>query len=571
MSSVGGTRLTHAGWAEGRDRMQAVGAALQTAGARPTTALMAIDASGVMYWTGHPVVVLVNDPLDTVEQVARAYDIRWLVLDRDDAGAVPAATQILARGAPPGVGRPANPRAGGCRALSGLHGAGRSPVRRVCPHRDDSPVTRREAWLTAAGIFAVALVVRVVAAAAFPFPAQDAAYYVGVARNLVEGRGLVSDALWSFATPPIELPRPAFEVWLPLPTLLSAVTLRLSGATAPIPLETATRAAQVMSVVFGAILAVLTWRTAADVAIERRMPANRARTLAIGSGLTAAVYLPLVLHSTQPDSTTLFGVLVVAACLLMTRVLRDPRGARLSDLRLLGIGALLGLAGLTRNEAVWVALAWAWLAWRRADLPRAERARLVGIVATISLLVFAPWAARDWAVFGTPLPGQAAANALSVTPSDIFAWHDPPTVSRYLAAGWERLVGMRVDGVVHNLLNVLLLLGIPVSVMGLLALPWQARDRAIRPLALIAGLTFVTTSLLFPVATTWGTFLHAAAPVQVLLIVSALAGLDAIFVVLASRMGWTRPVTWVGGRHGRLRLSAVLARAAARQRQPGAR
>jgi hypothetical protein len=30
-------------------------------------------------------VVLVNDPLDTIREVARAYDIRWLVLDRDDA------------------------------------------------------------------------------------------------------------------------------------------------------------------------------------------------------------------------------------------------------------------------------------------------------------------------------------------------------------------------------------------------------------------------------------------------------------------------------------------------------
>ena len=29
--------------------------------------------------------VLVNDPLDTVEQVARAYDIRWLVLEPKDS------------------------------------------------------------------------------------------------------------------------------------------------------------------------------------------------------------------------------------------------------------------------------------------------------------------------------------------------------------------------------------------------------------------------------------------------------------------------------------------------------
>ena len=68
---------------------------------------------------------------------------------------------------------------------------------------------RREAWLTALGILAIALLVRVAAAAIIGFPKpEDTAYYVGVARNLVEGRGLVSDALWSYHTPPLEFPAP---------------------------------------------------------------------------------------------------------------------------------------------------------------------------------------------------------------------------------------------------------------------------------------------------------------------------------------------------------------------------
>ena len=46
---------------------------------------MSIDASGTKYWTGPGGVVLVNDPLDQIEAVARAYDIDWLVLDRDEA------------------------------------------------------------------------------------------------------------------------------------------------------------------------------------------------------------------------------------------------------------------------------------------------------------------------------------------------------------------------------------------------------------------------------------------------------------------------------------------------------
>ena len=121
----------------------------------------------------------------------------------------------------------------------------------------------REAWLSALAVFAVALVVRIVAASMIDFPKpEDTAYYVGVARNLVEGRGLVSDAIWSYGTPPLVFPRPAFEVWLPLPTFLFAVPLALTGAQAPIALETAMRASQVVTVLLGSLLAVLAWRLA---------------------------------------------------------------------------------------------------------------------------------------------------------------------------------------------------------------------------------------------------------------------------------------------------------------------
>ncbi len=408
-------------------------------------------------------------------------------------------------------------------------------------------MTRREAWLTALAIFVVALAVRVVAASLIDFPKpEDTAYYVGVARNLVEGRGLVSDSLWSYGTPPLVFPRPAFEVWLPLPSLLAAIPMVLSGAHAPIPLATAMRAAQVMSTLVGALLAVLAWRLGADVAAGRGLPVGRARTLAIGAGLTAAVYLPLVLHSALPDSTILFGVLALAACLLMTRILADPRGARLTDPRLIGLGLILGAAALTRNEAAWLALAWAVLAWGLRNETWPARLRLIGVVAVVSLVVFGPWAARDWVVFGNPLPGQAVSNALSVNGSDIFAWAVPPTLSRYLAVGAGVLLDMRITGTLHNLVNVLLLLGIPVAVIGLLGLPWQARDRALRPLLILSVVTFLVTSLLFPVTTTWGTFLHAAAPVHVLLIVSALGVLDAAIAALGRRMGWTRPVAWLG-------------------------
>ena len=167
--------------------------------------------------------------------------------------------------------------------------------------------------------------------------------------------------------------------------------------------------------------------------------------------------------------------------------------------------------------------------------------------ALVALAVFAPWAVRDWLAFGSPLPGQALANALSVTGFDIFAWNDPPTLSRYLAVGPARLLEMRVDGLAHNLFTRPADPGLPDRrSSGSSRCRGRPRLRSVAPLAILSVTTFLVTSLVFPVATTWGTFLHAAGPAHVLLIVSALLALDAF-------------IAWVG-RPARLDPAGRLAR-----------
>jgi hypothetical protein len=65
---------------------------------------MSIDAAGYRYHTGRAGVVLVNDPLPTIRDVAAAYDVRWLIVDGDEPVA---ATAPLARGERPAwVGPP---------------------------------------------------------------------------------------------------------------------------------------------------------------------------------------------------------------------------------------------------------------------------------------------------------------------------------------------------------------------------------------------------------------------------------------------------------------------------------
>ncbi len=400
-------------------------------------------------------------------------------------------------------------------------------------------MSRREIAVSMAVVFLVALVARVFAASFVVFPVpEDTAYYVGAARNLLAGDGLTSNALWSYNTPPLSFPRPAFEVWLPLPTFLAAIPMAVLGPSFP--------AAQVSSIAVGSVVPVLAWQLGADVGAERGLSTGRRRVLAMGAGLTSAVYLPLVLHSALPDSTMPFAALGIAACLVMTRIVPVADRIGLVDRRLVLLGVLIGLAAWTRNEAAFIGLVWLVVVWRINGLTTRRRIELIVVPGAIAVAIFAPWMIRDLIEFGTPLPGQAATNALSVTGFDIFAWNDPPTLSRYLAVGPARLLEMRVEGIGHNLLTVLLLPGIPVAFVGLVGLPWFGRLRSMQPLAILSLIAFAVTSLVFPVSTTWGTYLHAAGPAHVLLVVSALLALDAAIERIGKLRGWTRPVAWLG-------------------------
>jgi hypothetical protein len=73
-------------------------------GVPATDRLFSIDAGGFKYWTGRPGVVTPDDPIDVIESVARAYDTRWLVLERDDAAR--ALAPVLAGTRPSWIGAP---------------------------------------------------------------------------------------------------------------------------------------------------------------------------------------------------------------------------------------------------------------------------------------------------------------------------------------------------------------------------------------------------------------------------------------------------------------------------------
>ncbi len=416
--------------------------------------------------------------------------------------------------------------------------------------RDQHPASRPLLGRLSASVWPIPVTVGVIAAAAqfaaaslvrFPL-SEGSAYYVAVARNMVTGHGPVIDAIWSYSTPPLVLPRPAFELWQPLASYVMAIPMLIVGP--------GFSAAQFAYVVLGVLLAMLAWMVARQTATQLAVPATRATWVALGAGLLVALGGPFLLAVVAPDSTLPFAALGVGACLLMPRAARGDRRA------LIILGAVLGLAYLTRMEAIYLGLTFALLvASTRVGL-RGWIARVAG-VALLAALVILPWWLRELSVFGTAFPTQVSDNLWPIRNEDIFGYLAHPSFATFAAQGVGGIVVNIANALAYQLLDVVLVPGGVAIAIGLLAAlvgGWRARlapgtrvvaGGALGALLVSGTITFIATAVLFPIPTLWGTFAHAAGPLLVGLSVAAVLGLDGFVERVGRWRGWRRNNAWL--------------------------
>ncbi len=98
-------RPVQVAWDAARQPRIALAAELERLGVGDDERILSIDAGGIKYWTGHPGVVTPDDPIEVIEAVARAYSIRWIVIERSDAAM--ALGPVLAAQRPAWIGPPA--------------------------------------------------------------------------------------------------------------------------------------------------------------------------------------------------------------------------------------------------------------------------------------------------------------------------------------------------------------------------------------------------------------------------------------------------------------------------------
>jgi hypothetical protein len=338
----------------------------------------------------------------------------------------------------------------------------------------------RRDWAWVGLLTGIALAMRLACERAVVFPPlDDPAFYLSVARNVVAGRGLVIDALWSYRGGFPAVTHPAFEHWMPLPSLLMVPCMALLGATL--------RAGQIPGLLMGTALAPLTYLLGRGCL---------GRKMALIAGLLVACNATLAYQSASADSAApyaLVGLLALWA---------------ISGRRWVLAGLLVGLGYLTRADGLLLAIvALGMLLWAAYQERWPWRQGLVALWMIIGgwMLVVGPWLVRQWFAFGTPVPLPAVEVALM--PGYLAFFRYPPDAGPPVsgAAFW----GLRWAGLGHNL-GVFLVTTFPWGVLGVVGLAylWN-RDQVWRGSAAYSLLLFLFTALVFPVTTLAGTYYHS--------------------------------------------------------------
>lgn len=371
----------------------------------------------------------------------------------------------------------------------------------------------------------------------------DAWYYRAVAREIVEGRGFTIPYLWNYVAtgggidPSGTLPLAAFDHWMPLASLIAVPSLLLLGV-GPLGYS-------LPFLLVAALLAPLTALLAVRLGASRR--------IALAAGLLAAVPGPFFWWATRSDNFALFALLGNLALWCWA----DARAGVHRRRRLFFGGLLLGVAVLSRTDALLLGLLLPWAAWpgtRINRLPAWIGGMLLGGIG--ALLPLAPWGLRQLAEFGSLFPSATSGRILWIRDySELWGAGGPLRPDHLLGAEPLALLASRVDafayifGIVGLYLGAILCL--PFVIRGLRPL-WRAGHPQVRLLGGAFLIHLAWSVLIAAPHVKTGNYIHGLMLYLPLAVIALLAGAEA----LAERIQ-TRGAGPLGGPSARVARTVV--------------
>jgi hypothetical protein len=372
-------------------------------------------------------------------------------------------------------------------------------------------VPRRDVWL----VFSLALLVRVLAALPQTQPNyMDAAYYLVGGQRLAQGLGFTDPYVWNYLDQPIGLPHPSHLYWMPLPSILVAISQSILGPNY--------RAAQLPFVLLSAVLPVVAYLVAWRASAVRRH-AWIAALLTIFSPF----YLPYWGVPESFASFAVFGALALYWASAETKW------------KWLAAGACAGLAHLSRADGVLLLLP-ALLAQIRLHDPAGRRRVFIPHPSSLILIasgyfaVMLPWFLRNLSVIGVPLSTAGSQTIWLCSYDELFAYGQSFDLAHLL--GCNNLIAARVNGVasgaVHWLAEAGMIFLAPLIALGL----WrERRARVFRAALWYALWLFAAMTLIFTFSGDRGGLFHSTGALLPFFYAAAPIGLDEVIDWIAQR------------------------------------
>jgi hypothetical protein len=381
-------------------------------------------------------------------------------------------------------------------------------------------------------IFLAAVVVHGAAALLQLVPGyMDAEYYYAGGLRLVQGYGFSQPFLWNYLDNPSGIPHLSHTYWMPLPSLVAALGMWLSGSSSFI-------AARLGFTLLAGLVAGLTaWM--AHRLTGLRFAGWLAGLLVVFSGF----YL---LYLSNTESFSLY--MLLGSLFLLTGAAILERRTKPQMALFLGLGVLTGLMHLSRADGLLWLLAGAGLVlWSNLYLPEARFTQRLGPVGMCAAALFAgyigimfPWYARNLEFYGSLFAPGGAATLWLTDYNQTFSYPaDQLTFQNWAAAGWLYHLAARVNALGMNLKNALAVQGMVFLTPLMLIGAWRLRDRALVRLGAtmwLATLCFMT--FVFPYSGARGGFIHSGAAVQPLLFALVPAGLEGLVAWGRRVRGW---------------------------------
>ncbi|HNO92855.1 MAG TPA: hypothetical protein PKJ84_01705 [Anaerolineales bacterium] len=357
-------------------------------------------------------------------------------------------------------------------------------------------------------LFFIALVVQVAVSRLQTVPGYlDANYYFSGGVQLALGKGFTEPYLWNYLDDPAGIPHPSHGYWFPLASIVSALGMWLTG-------QTSYEAGRLFFILIAALVPPLV------ASLSYRFFQNSA--FAWTSGILAifpVFHLPFL---PVPDN---YGIFMLAGGLIFLLADR-PRPW-------FWMGLLAGILSLARTDGLlWLALVFLFILLRVRD-EKLSFLSLVqyGVVAFLGFLVImGPWYLRNLSVFGAIMsPAGSRALWLTTYEQTFIYPASKLNLQSWLASGWSEILKVRWWSFTNNIQTVIAAQGhlilFPFIAIGMYL---QRKDRRVQIGLLAWVILFLVMTFIFPFAGTRGSFFHAAAALQPLLLVLAPFGLEKV-------------------------------------------